>query len=121
MLITGAIPPFVAPLSPLFDEVVAAELVVEDGRYTGFLERAPLVGEARAAWMRHYAGDLGADLQASYAYADSHSDLPMLEVVGNPIVVNPDVALFRTAKSRKWVIEDWHTAHRAPAEAGAAR
>jgi fatty acyl-CoA reductase len=107
ILITGALDCFARPLLPLFDELVATELATEDGRYSGYLKVPPLVGEARAAWLRAYSDRNGADLKRSYAYADSHSDLPLLRAVGNPVAVNPDVALFRVARDRRWPIEDW--------------
>jgi fatty acyl-CoA reductase len=107
VLVTGALEPFVEPLRPLFDDVVATRLEVRDGRFTGYLERPPLVGEARSPWLRRYAARAGADLRASYGYADSHSDLPLLQTVGNPVAVNPDVALFRVARERRWPVEEW--------------
>ncbi len=55
MMITAAAEPFVQPLAPLFDEVIAAKLEVRDGLYTGYLAEPPLVGEARGAWVRRYA------------------------------------------------------------------
>jgi alcohol-forming fatty acyl-CoA reductase len=107
ILITGALDCFARPLAPLFDEIVAAQLATRDGRYSGHLSIPPLVGEARAAWLRADADRNGADLARSYAYADSHSDLPLLRAVGNPVAVNPDVALYRVARKRRWPIEDW--------------
>ena len=108
VLVTGAVEALVEPLRPLFDDVVAAKLLVRDGYYTGYLESPPLVGEARAAWLRRHATSLGADLSSSYVYADSHTDLPLLRVVGNPVAVNPDVALFRVARRKRWPVEEWH-------------
>ena len=56
ILITGAVRTFTRPLRELFDVIVAAELAVDDdGRCTGFLTTPPLVGESRAAWLKHYA------------------------------------------------------------------
>ena len=107
MLVTAAAEPFVKPLAPLFDMVVAAKLEARDGRYTGFLAEPPLVGEARAAWLRRYAMLEGADLKQSYAYADSHSDLSLLRTVGNPVAVSPDAALLRVARRRRWPVEEW--------------
>jgi HAD superfamily hydrolase (TIGR01490 family) len=107
ILITAAMDAFVKPLAPLFDVMIAAELEVRDGRFTGFMSKPPLVGEARAAWLRRYALQEGLDLKNSYAYADSHSDLPLLRAVGNPVVVSPDSALYRFAKRRRWPIEEW--------------
>jgi alcohol-forming fatty acyl-CoA reductase len=114
VLITGAIEVFVRPIAPLFDEIVATEPMQRDGRYTGFLVEPPLVGEARAAWLRRYASANGVDLKNSYAYADSHSDLPLLRAVGNPVAVNPDVALYRVARKRRWPVEEWHHAKGTP-------
>jgi HAD superfamily hydrolase (TIGR01490 family) len=108
VLITGAIRPLTRPLAPLFDHIEAAELAVDDrGVCTGFLASSPLVGESRAAWMRQYAAEHGIDLGASYGYADSHSDLPLLEAVGRPVAVRPDVPLFRHARKNRWTIVDW--------------
>jgi len=111
ILITGALSFNVAGLKPLFDEIVAAELAVDgDGRATGRLAAPPLVGEARAAWLRRYASTEGIDLRNSYAYADSYSDLPLLRAVGNPVAVSPDAALLRLARRRRWPIEEWQMA-----------
>jgi HAD superfamily hydrolase (TIGR01490 family) len=106
-LLTAAAEPFVKPLAPLFDLVIAAELEQRDGRYTGFMSQPPLVGEARAAWLRRHGLQEGIDLKRSYAYADSYSDLPLLKAVGKPVVVSPDSALFRHARRRRWPIEEW--------------
>jgi HAD superfamily hydrolase (TIGR01490 family) len=114
VLVTGALDLFLGPLRPLFDELVAASLVSRRGRFTGELRCAPMVGEARASWLRTYAAEAGADLQRSYAYADSLSDLPMLRTVGRPVVVNPEIGLFRLASRRRWPVEEWH----APGGAG---
>jgi alcohol-forming fatty acyl-CoA reductase len=108
LLLTAAATPFLRPLEPLFDLVIGAELQVDaDGRYTGFMSAPPLVGEARAAWLRRYAVAEGVDLRLSYAYADSYSDLPLLRAVGNPVVVSPDSHLYRHARRRRWPIEEW--------------
>ena len=114
ILVTGALDVFVEPLRPLFDEIVAARLAASDGRFTGYLEAPPLVGEARAAWLRQRAAGAGLDLAYSYAYADSHTDLPLLRAVGNPVAVNPDVALFRVAKKRRWPVEEWRHSNGTP-------
>jgi HAD superfamily hydrolase (TIGR01490 family) len=109
VLVTGAVTPLTRPLAGLFDEVLAAELAVgPDGRCTGHLARPPLVGEGRAAWLRHRAREAGWDLAASYAYADSASDLPLLRAVGHPVAVDPDVVLSRVARRERWPVEDWH-------------
>jgi fatty acyl-CoA reductase len=112
VLVTGAIAPLTRPLGPLFDHVEAARLAVDSaGVCTGFLDSPPLVGESRAAWLRSYAADNGIDLSRSFAYADSHSDLPLLTAVGNPVAVQPDITLFRHAKQSHWPIVDWSSSN----------
>ncbi len=108
MLITGVIRPLTRPFEGLFDTIIAADLATDaQGICTGFLTGPPMVGESRAAWLNHYAALHGVDLEASFAYADSHVDLPMLRAVGNPVVVSPDVGLMRAAKASGWSIVDW--------------
>ncbi len=115
VLITGAIRPLTRPLEPLFDVVVASDLATDaTGRCTGFLTGPPMVGESRAAWLRHYAALHDIDLSRSHAYADSHVDLPMLSVVGNPVVVSPDVALMRAANAQQWSIVEWRASAQLP-------
>ncbi len=117
VLITGTVDVLVQPLATLFDEVVASRLHAVDGRYSGFLESPPLVGEARAAWLRRYAAAAGASLPDSYAYGDSYSDRPLLEVVGHPAAVNPDPHLYRHARARRWPVVEWHRHTLAPDDA----
>jgi fatty acyl-CoA reductase len=108
ILITGVVRPLTRPLHPLFDVIVAADLGVdEEGRCTGFLTGPPVVGESRAAWLKHYATQHGVALGRSFAYADSHSDLPMLETVGNAVAVSPDIALMRAATRNQWSVVEW--------------
>lgn len=116
ILITGTVEPLVEPMRQLFDVVVASKLQVRDGRFTGFLELPPLVGEARAAWLRRYARAHDADLSKSYAYGDSFSDRPLLEAVGHPVAVRPDPRLYRHARQKHWRIEQWGEHARGPIE-----
>jgi hypothetical protein len=74
----------VEPLRPLFDDIVCARLGEVDGTFTGRLEELPPIGEARALVLADYAEAEGLQLEESMAYADSASDLPMLEAVGFP-------------------------------------
>jgi alcohol-forming fatty acyl-CoA reductase len=115
VLITGALRPFCRPLRSLFDTIVAAELAVDDrGRATGHLASPPLVGAGRAAWLRWYAAEVGADLERSFAYADSRSDLPLLRAVGHPVAVDPDAGLHRTARRERWPVASWSADGTAP-------
>ncbi|MGH2686396.1 MAG: HAD-IB family hydrolase, partial [Actinomycetota bacterium] len=110
VLITGALDFVIEPLRPLFDDVVCASLSVRDGRYTGELIDAPPTGEARAIAMADYADAEGLSLAEAVAYADSASDLPMLEAVGFPVAVNPETRLSALARKRGWLVEHWDKA-----------
>jgi fatty acyl-CoA reductase len=107
VLLSGALDFLLDPLKDLADDVLSASLAQEDGVYTGELSGAPVAGEARARMLASYARKRGVDLHRSYAYADSISDLPMLEAVGNPVAVNPDRRLASAAKDRAWQIRRW--------------
>jgi len=107
ILVTGTIDLMVQPFLPFFDEVVAGRMQERDGVLTGFLADPPLVDEARAAWLRHYADANGFDLAHSYGYGDSHADLVWLQLLGNPSAVNPDIQLYRHAQEKHWTVLDW--------------
>lgn len=109
IFITASLDFVIEPVAPLAHEVIAARLAESEGRFTGDVERPPIVGEARASWLEHYAAACGADPATCYGYADSMSDLPLLEAVGNPVAVNPDVSLARIARARAWPVEIWET------------
>ncbi|MHB1535947.1 MAG: HAD-IB family hydrolase, partial [Acidimicrobiales bacterium] len=114
LLITGALDVVIEPLRPLFDEVVCARLGQKGGRFTGELVDAPPTGEARALIMADYAERHGLDLEQSVAYADSASDLPMLEAAGHPVAVNPETKLAAIARRRGWHVEHWPKAPEGP-------
>jgi HAD superfamily hydrolase (TIGR01490 family) len=84
-----------------------------DGVYTGRLVGGLLHGQAKAAAVRALAEREGLDLSRSSAYSDSANDLPMLELVGHPSVVNPDADLLRQARSRNWPVHDFRSGRRA--------
>ncbi|MDH5616947.1 MAG: haloacid dehalogenase-like hydrolase, partial [Acidimicrobiia bacterium] len=89
------------------DEVIGTRPEVdEEGKYTGQLEFYAY-GPGKAVAIRELAERDGIDLSASYSYSDSMTDLPMLEVVGHPVVVNPDKELREMALSRDWQIMEF--------------
>ncbi len=111
VLITGALDFVVEPLKPLFDDIVSASLAVgDDGRYLGQMIDVPPTGESRASALFDYAARHDIDLAESVAYADSSNDLPMLEVVGFPVAVNPETRLASLARKRGWLVEQWSKA-----------
>jgi HAD superfamily hydrolase (TIGR01490 family) len=85
------------------DEVIATRMVVADGKYTGEIEYYAY-GPNKAERLAALAGARGYDLAECYAYSDSITDQPMLEIVGHPFAVNPDKALRRVAQERGWPV-----------------
>lgn len=85
------------------DHVIATKLAEENGRYTGDVEFYAYAGNKAKAIVA-LAKERGYDLLDSYAYSDSETDLPMLEVVGHPFAVNPDKALRKAATEKEWPV-----------------
>ncbi|WP_375477460.1 HAD family hydrolase [uncultured Jatrophihabitans sp.] len=83
------------------DEVIATQMVVQDGKYTGEISRY-VYGPEKARAVVELAADRGYDLGGSYAYSDSATDVPMLETVGHPYAVNADRTLRKVAGERDW-------------------
>lgn len=82
-----------------------AEIV--DGTYTGRLAAPFCYGEGKAQAIEKVAAEEGYDLDLCYAYTDSAGDLPMLEIVGHPVAVNPDSALETVAYHRGWPVVEF--------------
>ena len=74
----------------------------------------PPTGEARARRCSTTPTANGFDLAEGVAYADSTSDLPMLEAVGFPVAVNPETRLAALARKRGWLVEHLDKATGAP-------
>jgi HAD superfamily hydrolase (TIGR01490 family) len=83
---------------------IGTKSVVEGGVYTGELDGPFCYGDGKVEAMEQIAAWNEYDLRQSYAYSDSASDLPMLEAVGHPVVVNPDSKLERHARRNGWPI-----------------
>jgi HAD superfamily hydrolase (TIGR01490 family) len=79
----------------------------KDGILTGKLVGKPLHGKAKYKAMKKLAKDRNISLKRSYAYSDSHNDLPMLTHVGHPVAINPDLILRTHAKAAGWKILDF--------------
>jgi HAD superfamily hydrolase (TIGR01490 family) len=89
------------------DAYISTRYEVADGRFTGDVVRPVCYGQGKVTLAEVYARENDVDLDASFFYTDSLSDLPMLERVGHPRVVHPDPRLGRLARRRGWVILDW--------------
>jgi HAD superfamily hydrolase (TIGR01490 family) len=109
VLVTGGLDFVMRPLADHIGaaEVIATHLVERDGVLTGAIDGPPIADERKGELMREHAEKHGIDLAQSFAYTDSHGDLPMLECVGRPAAVNPDARLRRLAAERGWPVEEW--------------
>jgi HAD superfamily hydrolase (TIGR01490 family) len=110
VLVSGSLDFILAPLGRHFeiDHILAAKLHQESNRFTGELDGGPLGDSEKSRRMREFAREHDVDLDQSFAYGDSNADIPMLEVVGHPIAVNPDRRLAETASERGWHVERWN-------------
>jgi HAD superfamily hydrolase (TIGR01490 family) len=84
------------------EHFLVTQLLVADGVFTGEAVRPVCYGAGKVHWTERFAGERGIDLDRSYFYTDSITDLPLLERVGEPRIVNPDPRLARTAARRGW-------------------
>jgi HAD superfamily hydrolase (TIGR01490 family) len=88
-----------------FDGAIGSQFSeVVDGVYTGRPTGPFVYGEDKARAIEQLAEREGIDLEQSYAYSDSASDLPMLRVVGHPVAVNPDSDLAKAAREERWEV-----------------
>jgi HAD superfamily hydrolase (TIGR01490 family) len=83
---------------------ISNRLEFKDGYATGGLLRPVVAGPEKARLVREWARANGEDLADCFAYSDSHSDVPMLSVVGHPCVINPDLRLAKLAHTYAWPV-----------------
>ncbi|MDQ7908371.1 HAD-IB family hydrolase [Phytohabitans sp. ZYX-F-186] len=105
VLVSASGEEIVRPIGELLGiaDVIATRMTIEDGRYNGQVEFYA-AGPSKAAAVIEMAEERGYDLDESYAYSDSVSDAPLLEVVGHPTAVNPDRMLRRLATENAWPV-----------------
>lgn len=87
-----------------FQHILYTELEVEDGIFTGDVIRPTCYGEGKLTAAKKLAEEEGIDLEKSFFYTDSHEDLPLLEGVGHPQVLNPNKKLVSIAERHGWPI-----------------
>ena len=103
------------------DGVIGTRALVDAGGiYTGELDGDLCHREEKARRVEEVAKAEGIDLAQSYAYSDSLNDLPLLELVGNPVATNPDRSLYALARRRGWPVLDFRTGRRRALIASAA-
>jgi HAD superfamily hydrolase (TIGR01490 family) len=89
------------------DHFLCTRYAVKDGVFTGELVPPACFGAGKVAAAEAWAAAEGLDLGRCHFYTDSITDLPMLERVGFPHVVNPDPRLRRVARRKGWTVLDW--------------
>jgi HAD superfamily hydrolase (TIGR01490 family) len=108
VLVSSGLSPLLAAIGKTLDveHAVGPQVEWRDGRLTGYTLPPLVIGERKASVTRQCLKEWGleVDLRASFAYADSISDLPLLEFVGHPTVVNPDEQLTAMAHEHNWPI-----------------
>jgi phosphoserine phosphatase len=77
---------------------------VDNGIYTGRLDGPFCYGEGKAEAISHLAQERGINLAESWSYSDSMSDVPMMEIVGHAVAVNPDAELAALSRTRGWPV-----------------
>ena len=87
--------------------VLATHLEVRDGLFTGNYVEPLCFRHGKIFWAERLAEELGGSFEGSIFYTDSITDLPLLERVKDPRVVNPDPRLRALAKKRGWPIQDF--------------
>jgi HAD superfamily hydrolase (TIGR01490 family) len=108
-LLSSATPFLCKPVADTMNvpHVLCTKLEVEDGKLTGKHFEPACYGEGKVAHAERFAAEHDIDLDQSFFYSDSISDLSMLARVGQPRVINPDPRLRREAQSRGWPVDTW--------------
>jgi len=92
----------------LGDHFLCTYLEVHNGQFTGRVVEPSCYGVNKVYWAKKFVADHGTDLAHTFFYTDSHTDLALLERVGYPVAVNPDIRLRRLAQRRGWPVERFH-------------
>lgn len=107
ILLSGTPSPLLEVIGARFgiEETVGTPLVLRDGRYNGRSEPPACQGKNKVVRLEEHLGGIAAiNWDSSWSYADSSTDIPILERVGNPVAVYPDDKLDAYAQSMGWEI-----------------
>jgi HAD superfamily hydrolase (TIGR01490 family) len=90
------------------DGIICSKLEVSNGHLTGLPEGNLCYGQEKLIRLKEYCEKNNNKTEDSWYYGDSISDLPALEVVGNPVCINPDRQLRKKAAAKGWKIYRWN-------------
>jgi HAD superfamily hydrolase (TIGR01490 family) len=86
------------------DTLLGCAVEVRDGVFTGRATGTLTYREGKVQRLREWMAAEGERLDGAWFYSDSHNDLPLLELVDNPVVVDPDDALATAGRARAWPV-----------------
>ena len=110
IMVSGTLSPLLAAIGRQLgvQETVGTPLVLRAGRYSGGCELPVCQGPGKVSRLEAYTRDDDVLWPQSHAYADSYTDIPLLERVGRPVAVYPDEQLAAHARSQGWEIIERH-------------
>jgi len=117
VIVSGATRFVVEPLAERLgiEHFLYTRLEVEDGLFTGRVIEPICFEEGKIYWLQQFIEEQDIELAKSWFYTDSVTDLPLLELVGHPVVTNPDPLMYRAARRRHWPIRFFDDPREAPA------
>lgn len=106
LVITSTIEFITRPIVDLLgiQTLIAPMPEIHDNRYTGDIVGTPSFAGGKVTRLKEWLEETDGDLTGSTFYSDSHNDLPLLNIVDNPVAVDPDEKLRKTAEAREWPI-----------------
>lgn len=109
VIISASVPYICEPIKDILgmDDIICSRLEIEDNKFTGKPNVSFCYGKEKYLRAIEYCDINNFSFTDAYFYSDSISDLPLLQIVGNPVCVCPDDSLRQIAKESKWKINDW--------------
>lgn len=89
------------------DNLLATKVEVKNNQYTGKPAGIPCFQEGKITNLNNWLQNKNIDMSGSYFYSDSINDLPLLQLVDNPVVVNGDAKLLEVARQNNWQTQKW--------------
>ena len=92
------------PIADLFNvqTLIATEFEIKNQQFTGKVIDAPCFREGKLNKVQKWVDDNNFDLSKASFYSDSFNDLPLLEKVKTPVIVDGDDKLVEIGKNRDW-------------------
>jgi HAD superfamily hydrolase (TIGR01490 family) len=108
-ILSSSTPYVVEPLARHLgiEHAICTRMNIADGCFDGTHRKPACYGAGKVHWAEAFARDHDVDLDSSFFYTDSYTDLPMLERVGMARVINPDTRLKRHARRVGWTVDEW--------------